>query len=65
QIARLLNELKESDAEKVVGGFGEGPGDVSEGEEAGSAGETAVTGQLEEGGEGGEGGEEEDEQRRG
>lgn len=62
QIARLLNELKESDAEKVVGGFGEDPGHVSEAEEAGSAGDTAVTGQTEGGGEGGE---EEDEQRRG
>lgn len=51
QIARLLNELKESDAEKVVGGFGEDPGHVSEPEEAGAGGETAVTGQLEEGGE--------------
>ncbi len=59
QIARLLNELKESDAEKVVGGFGEDPGHVSEPGEASSTGDAAVTGQLEDGGEG------TDEQRRG
>ena len=59
QIARLLNELRESDAEKAVGGFGEDPGHVSEEGEVGSAGETAVEGQIE------DGGEEEDEQRRG
>ncbi|HEX8600807.1 MAG TPA: 30S ribosome-binding factor RbfA [Chloroflexia bacterium] len=58
QIARLLNELKESDAEKVVGGFGEDPGHVSEDEEAGTTGESAVTGQM-------EGDEETDEQQRG
>ncbi|MDQ3929639.1 MAG: 30S ribosome-binding factor RbfA [Chloroflexota bacterium] len=57
QIARLLNELKESDAEKVVGGFGEDPGHVSDAQEAGSTGESAVTGQLEDG-------EESDEQQR-
>lgn len=59
QIARLLNELKESDAEKVVGGFGEDPGHVSEAEEAGTTGESAVTGQIE------DGDEESDEQQRG
>jgi ribosome-binding factor A len=59
QIARLLNELKESDAEKVVGGFGEDPGHVSEDEEAGTTGESAVTGQI------ADGGEESDEQQRG
>ena len=59
QIARLLNELRESDAEKAVGGFGEDPGHVSGEGEAGSVGETAVEGQIE------DGGEEEDEQRRG
>lgn len=59
QIARLLNELKESDAEKVVGGFGEDPGHVSEAEEAGTTGESAVTGQIE------DGDKESDEQQRG
>ncbi|MEA2575999.1 MAG: ribosome-binding factor [Chloroflexia bacterium] len=48
QIARLLNELKESDAEKVVGDFGEDPGHLSEAEEAGTTGDGAVTGQVEE-----------------
>ncbi|HET6262943.1 MAG TPA: 30S ribosome-binding factor RbfA [Chloroflexia bacterium] len=59
QIARLLNELKESDAEKVVGGFGEDPGHVSETDAVGTNGESAVTGQIE------DGGEESDEQQRG
>jgi ribosome-binding factor A len=57
QIARLLNELKESDAEKVVGGFGEDPGHISEPGEAGGNGDAAATGLLE------DGGEEADEQR--
>ncbi|HEX8231262.1 MAG TPA: 30S ribosome-binding factor RbfA [Chloroflexia bacterium] len=59
QIARLLNELKVSDAEKVVGGFGEDPGHVSEDDEAGITGESAVTGQME------NGDEDTDEQQRG
>lgn len=46
QIARLLNELKESDAEKVVGGSGEDPGHAGDEEEAGGAGESAVAEQL-------------------
>lgn len=46
QIARLLNELKETDAQKAVVGFGEDPGNVSTPDEAGDAGEADLTGQV-------------------